>query len=219
MDTTPFVKDIEPATKVERKGERLPLVFFPDSKLLEVSTHISNIDQATKDLAADLIETMHQTEGVGLSAIQVGKAVRLFVMKKGDADLVLVNPVWYAAEGATLVSRQEGCLSFPSVFEMVDRYDALDVVYQDLDGVTHSERMEATDAHVVQHETEHLDGHLFIEHLPTHKRDRIRQKMKQRARLTARIDKVMKNGQPNLQAMVAAGMVKLQARPGFRSGK
>lgn len=216
--THPDAPPVEGASPFSRKPQRLPLTYFPDSKLMGMSKHISNIDQETKDLASDLIETMHGAEGVGLAAIQVGKAVRLFVMKRGNADLVLVNPVWFVTEGSKLVARQEGCLSFPGVFEMVERYDSVEVLYQDLDGAEHRERLDATDAHVVQHETEHLDGHLFIEHLPIHKRTTIRQKMKQRSRLTSRIDKAT-GGRRDLQAMLDAGLIKLPARAGFRGGK
>lgn len=207
-------------TKTEdRKPKSLPLVFFPNARLYEVSKPIRDIDQYIRNLAADMIETMNQSQGVGLAAIQVGIPLRLFVMKSGDKDLALINPVWFYESSNETVRLKEGCLSLPSVFEEVERLKSVLVEYQDVNGVNQSEIVTGVDAHIVQHEIKHLDGKLFIEHLPLHKRDTIRTKMKQRARLTARIDKVMRNKTLGIQEMISAGIVKLPARPGFRSGK
>jgi peptide deformylase len=207
------------------KPQKLPIVLFPDSKLYEVSRPVDfNVYQTTpvrdrqtsllpierEQLAVDLVETMNASRGVGLSAIQVGRALRVFAVKDGERDLVLFNPVWSPTEDARKVWVNEGCLSFPQVFEDVERYDKVTVAWVDAKGADFSSTFEGTAAQVIQHETEHLDGHLFIEHLPTHKRDKVRTKMKQRARLTARIGRMLgTNGTPDLKALAEAGLVRV----------
>lgn len=203
----------------ERKSQRLPLVFFPDAKLYEVSVPVRAVDQGIRDLAADMIETMNQAGGVGLSAIQVGKPVRLFVMKSGEENLVLINPIWFNSSGSAKEFLQEGCLSFPSVFEEIERYTEIEVEFFSINGEYCHRIFEGVDAHVVQHEVEHLDGKLFVQHLPIHRRDSIRTKMKKRERTTARFDRIMSQNDRSIQSLVKAGFIKLPVRPGFRSGK
>src|SRR5512133_2078222 len=199
-----------------RKPEARGIVYFPDTRLTEQSAWYDstgpravNTPWGTQDLtsfADDLVATMKQYNGVGLAAAQVGVPLRIFVIAgkdpKVDAPIVMVNPVWSQPTDAKLEFYSEGCLSFPEVFEDIERYNKVVCAWYDVDGRPHNEVFEGVQGHAIQHETEHLDGHLFIEHLPITKRDRIRTKMKQRGRLTSRINKAMKGG--NVQALISA---------------
>lgn len=226
-----------PVVAEPRKPTAMPLVFFPDPKLLEVSKPVtfnpySNSDPTDggvwvyglKEVCDDLIATMQGNNGVGLSAIQVGMPVRIIVIagkEEKDAPIVMVNPTWLPS-GTDKSVMNEGCLSFPAVFEDVERFNTVVCQWNDVDGHHHQETFYGVQAQVIQHEVEHLDGHLLIEHLPTHKRDKIRMKMKQRVRLTAKIDRLMKKGGGNLQSLVTAGLIKVPGagpRKGFRSGR
>jgi peptide deformylase len=211
------------------------IIYFPGPRLIEQSRWYDLkgpravvAPWGTQDLssfAADLVATMKQYNGVGLAAVQVGVLTRIFVIAgkdpKVDAPIVMANPTW-RPDDPLKEFYSEGCLSFPEVFEDVERYRGVEATWFDLDGKEHFERFTGVQAHAIQHETEHLDGHLFIEHLPITKRERVRTKMKQRARLTKRVDKVLGKGrdkQPSIQALISSGMLKLPTRPGFRSGR
>jgi peptide deformylase len=217
-----------------RKPTAMPLVFFPDPKLLEVSKPVTFNPYADatsdgiwvhglKDFADDLIATMKGNNGAGLSAIQVGFAARIIVIagkEEKDAPIVMVNPQWRIdPNGGEQQKMNEGCLSFPAVFEDVLRWSAVEATWFDVEGNGHVETFYGVQAQVIQHECEHLDGHLFIEYLPSYIRDRIRLKMKQRARLTAKISRLMTKKGGSLQSLISAGLIRGANRPGFRSGR
>jgi peptide deformylase len=233
-ENAPFTPSLK-ALVEERKPTALPLVYFPDSKLLEVSKPVTfnpyqNSDPADpgiwvhglKFVTDDMVATMQGNNGVGLSAIQVGLAARIIVVagkEEKDAPIVMVNPQWRPADPSTSLMN-EGCLSFPAVFEDVERFNSVECQWYDVNGKVESGTFYGVQAQVIQHECEHLDGHLLIEHLPTHKRDKVRLKMKQRARLTSKIDKLMRKGGGSLQGLIDAGLVRgATSRPGFRSGR
>jgi peptide deformylase len=204
------VTDTAYSQSAERQPQALPLIYFPDTRLYETSSLVSNLgSEELKHFAADLVFTMNANNGVGLAGVQVGRAERIFAMKDGSDDLVLVNPVWYPAKDAVEVKLLEGCLSFPEVFEHVLRLDKVEVEFEDVAGVQQKRSFEGIGAHIVQHETEHLDGHLFIESLPIHLRDRIRLKMKQRTRLSNRIQRALKSGE-GIDSLVKAGILNVQ---------
>ena len=228
-----------------RKPTAMPLVFFPDPALLDVSKPVTfnpyegPLNEGVwvhnlKEFGDDLIATMQGNNGVGLSAIQVGMPVRVIVVAPETEEeakasgnpvalpYVMVNPQWRPAHerGAVKALASEGCLSFPSVFEDVERWTAVECQWYDVNGKVESGTFYGVRAQVIQHEVEHLDGHLLIEHLPTHKRDKIRLKMKQRARLTVKIDRLMKRKNGSLQSLISAGLIRgATNRPGFRSGR
>lgn len=231
-----------------RKPTAMPLVFFPDAKLLEVSKPVSFLPYqmpeglsdggvwvaALKEFGDDLVATMQGNNGVGLSAIQVGAALRIIVVAPESAEAaekagnpqsqpyVMVNPQWLPAHeyGAIKAMANEGCLSFPGLFEDVERWTAVHCQWSDVNGKYNQGVFYGVPAQVIQHECEHLDGHLLIEHLPTHKRNKVRLKMKQRARLTAKISKLMAKKNGSLQSLINAGLIRgATNRPGFRSGR
>jgi peptide deformylase len=153
---------------------------FPNPLLKKKSQPIQKIDQNIRQLAEDIAETMYAAPGVGLAAPQVGHLLRLIVLDISPANQpknlqVLVNPEIVDAEGEC--TWEEGCLSVPEYYEEVKRNKKVVVRYMNLDG----EHLEsATDGFlsiVLQHEIDHLEGILFIDHLSKLKRDLLRRKL------------------------------------------
>jgi len=165
----------------------------PDPRLKTVSTPVETFDDGLKALAADMFETMYAANGIGLAAIQVGVPIRLLVidLQPEDPDAapeecnhgghshthqpvkkeprVFVNPeILDPAE--ELNTYQEGCLSVPEIYADVERPKTCRVRWQDLDGNAHEEQMEGMMATCIQHEMDHLEGILFIDHLSRLKR-------------------------------------------------
>lgn len=165
----------------------------PDPRLKTVSKPVDVFDDALKALAADMFETMYAANGIGLAAIQVGEPIRLLVidLQPDDPDAepevcdhgghqhthqptlkeprVFVNPeILEPAE--ELNTYQEGCLSVPEIYADVERPKTCRVRWQDLDGNVHEEAMEGMMATCIQHEMDHLEGILFIDHLSRLKR-------------------------------------------------
>ncbi len=143
----------------------LPIRLYPDPILRSVAKPVAVIDAELRKLAQDMIETMHDANGVGLAAPQVGVGLRLIVVdfdpEKGDPR-VLVNPVIAKRSGRKQLG-DEGCLSFPGIRSRVKRTPALVVEAQDLDGALTAHEAEGLAARAVQHEIDHLDGMLFVD--------------------------------------------------------
>jgi peptide deformylase len=156
------------------------ILVLPDRRLRLVSKPVAGIDGAIRELTADMFETMYKAPGIGLAAIQVAVQLRLVVMdlskKEGEAEpRVFVNPeiVWSSEERSVY---EEGCLSIPEVHEDVERPARVQVRYRDLDGNVHEDEAEGLFATCIQHEVDHLNGVLFIDHISKLKRDRITKK-------------------------------------------
>ena len=146
----------------------LPLVIWPDARLTTPCAP-AVADAETRQLAADMLETMYAAPGRGLAAPQVGRMIRLFVMdtgwKEGNPNpRVLLNPVvlW---RSETLVTGPEGCLSIPGVTAQVPRAAAVRLRWTDLDGQEFHEVLTRFDAICVQHESDHLDGILMLDRM------------------------------------------------------
>jgi peptide deformylase len=163
-----------------------PIITLPDPKLRLVSRKIERIDDSLRRLMDDMIETMHEAPGVGLAAIQVGEPIRLLVVDvaKKDEPLdpqVLVNPeiLWSSEERATY---EEGCLSIPEYYAEVERPASVRARALDRDGKLREILAEGLLATVLQHEIDHLDGVLFIDHISKLKRDRVIKKFQKAAK-------------------------------------
>jgi peptide deformylase len=163
-----------------------PIITLPDPKLRLVSRKIERIDDSLRRLVDDMIETMHDAPGVGLAAIQVGEAIRALVVdvaKKDEppAPQVFVNPeiVWSSEERATY---EEGCLSIPEYYAEVERPASVRARALDRDGKLREILAEGLFATVLQHEIDHLDGVLFIDHISKLKRDRVIKKFQKAAK-------------------------------------
>lgn len=132
-----------------------------DEVLRKRSKEIEVIDNKIRELALDMLDTMYKNDGVGLAAPQVGILKRIITYDIGDGPKVLINPVITKRQGTQ--SAEEGCLSFPNMFGMVDRPKAVWVEAFDIDGNKLKYKAEELEAIVLCHETDHLDGVLFID--------------------------------------------------------
>ena len=166
-----------------------PILTLPDPRLRTRSEPVAAITDHIRRLADDMLATMYDAPGVGLAAIQIGQPHRLVTVdvskKEGERQpLVLVNPeiTWTSDEKATY---EEGCLSIPEFYDEVERPARIRFRYQDLAGGTIEREADGLLATCVQHEIDHLDGILFIDHLSRLKRDRIVKKIAKAARRDA----------------------------------
>jgi peptide deformylase len=165
------------------------IITLPDKRLRLVSEPVKKITVDIRKLVEDMFETMYDAPGVGLAAIQVGapkRVVTVDVAKKEESKnpLVFINPeiVAYSDEKAV---HEEGCLSIPEVYEDVERPAQVTVKYIDLDGQQHEVEADGLLATCLQHEIDHLNGVLFIDHLSKLKRDRITKKFVKAAKRAA----------------------------------
>ncbi|HZS42259.1 MAG TPA: peptide deformylase [Polyangia bacterium] len=160
-----------------------PVVRFPDPMLRQPTAEVSAIDDATRTLVADMIETMYAKNGAGLAAIQVGAPVKLFIVEAsiagGDANdlpIVFINPKieWLSDEQET---SDEGCLSFPGIYVPVKRALKARVRAIGLDGNEFVAEGEGLYARAMQHENDHLDNRLLIDFVGPIKRQMIKRKL------------------------------------------
>ncbi len=167
----------------------LPIITAPDPVLRQTSQPVHSVDDDLRRLMDDMLETMYAAPGVGLSAIQVGIPKRVVVVDTArDPDppnpIRLVNPeiVWQAN---TAMPHDEGCLSFPDQYEEVERSTEVKVRYVDENGEIRTIEAQGLLAIALQHEIDHLDGVLLVDHLSKIKRNIIMRRMKKARRLQA----------------------------------
>ncbi len=144
---------------------------YPEKVLAETGKPVKDFDEELEKLCADMFETMYDAEGVGLAAQQIGLALRLFVMDCEGIKLVAANPEIIRAEGEQ--SGQEGCLSVGKVPAVVIRAERATLRAQDVKGDWFEREADGYAARCFQHETDHCNGKLFIDHLPKMRRDMI----------------------------------------------
>ena len=164
-----------------------PILIHPDPRLKKLCDSVAEITPEIGKLAEDMLETMYDAPGVGLAAPQVGITKRLIVMdcvKDPEASarpMVLVNPeITWSSEDLSIY--EEGCLSIPDQYAEVERPASVTVRWMDLDGAEQERLFEGLWSTCVQHEIDHLDGKVFVEHLSQMKQSRIKQKLKKRER-------------------------------------
>ena len=162
------------------------IVKLPDKRLRLKSEPVKRIDSSIRKLVEDLFETMYDAPGIGLAAIQIGVAKRVITMdlsKKEDDHKphVFINPevTWTSKETSKY---EEGCLSIPDVHEDVERPARVKIRYLDLEGKPHEEDAEGLFSTCIQHEVDHLNGILFIDHISKLKRQRIIKKFAKAAK-------------------------------------
>jgi peptide deformylase len=161
----------------------LEVVKYGDPVLTKPAEEITTFDASVRKLVDDMFETMYGAPGVGLAAPQVGVLKRLFIMdcssgKNKKQKLALINPVIESEEGEQI--GDEGCLSFPGIYIQVTRPQRLVVRARDIDGSSFTLDVMDLEARCVSHETDHLDGELFINYLSPLKRDLTKRKIKKR---------------------------------------
>ena len=159
----------------------MPIITAPDPRLKVVSKPVATVDDAVRALMDDMLQTMYAAPGIGLAAVQVGVAKRVIVMDLAKDDeprkpLFLINPeiTWVSDDDLTY---EEGCLSLPEHYADVVRPAACTVSYLDYDGERQELNAKGLLATCVQHEIDHLDGILFVDHLTALKRNIILRKL------------------------------------------
>ena len=157
----------------------LQILEFPDPRLRKIAKPVTVFDEELEHLIEDMLETMHQAEGIGLAATQVNVHKRLLVIdvsENRDAPQVFINPEFEIIEHE-LSEYNEGCLSVPGFYETVSRPRMVKITAQDAKGEKIEQTAEGILATCIQHEIDHLDGKLFVDYLSTLKRHRIRAKL------------------------------------------
>ena len=157
----------------------LKILIFPDQRLRTVAKAVLDIDEEIKALSNDLLETMYEGNGIGLSATQVNIHKRILVVdvsEEKDSPMIFINPS-VEVLGLEKKTYGEGCLSVPGFFEDVSRPAKLRITAQNLDGEKFSIEAEDLLAVAIQHEMDHLDGKIFVDFLSNLKRQRIKQKL------------------------------------------
>ncbi len=165
----------------------LPLVIEPDERLHIPSKNVEVVDDAIRQLLADMLETMYANDGIGLAAVQVGVHKRCVVVDiarrdGGYAPMKFVNPEIVETAPKPSVY-MEGCLSFPDQFSEVERPETVTVRYLDENGTPQELRAEGLMATCLQHEIDHTNGIVFTDHISTLKRDMILRKLKKAKKL------------------------------------
>jgi peptide deformylase len=166
------------------------ILILPDKRLRQVSKPVGKIDSSIKKLVADMFETMYDAPGIGLAAIQIGEPRRIVTMdlskKEGETQpQVFINPE-IVDESDDKSVHEEGCLSIPEYYEEVERPASVTVKYLDLDGKPHEVKATGLFATCIQHEIDHLNGVLFIDHISKLKRDRVVKKFTKAAKIAAK---------------------------------
>ncbi len=165
----------------------LPILTYPDPRLYKVAAPVTNFDDSLRTLVRDMAATMYDAPGIGLAAIQLGEARRMLVVdlaKEGEErkPLFMANPeiTWASEEESDY---EEGCLSIPEFYEMVQRPKEVKVRYLDRHGAAQEIAASGLLATCLQHEIDHLNGILFIDHISKLKRDRVIKKFQKAQKL------------------------------------
>jgi peptide deformylase len=164
-----------------------PILTAPDPRLKAVSKSVDTVDAATRRLIDDMLESMYEADGIGLAAVQIGVPLRVIVMDLDQKDgknnpRAFVNPTitWRSEELATF---EEGCLSVPEIYEDVERAAKIKAEYVDRDGKKQLLEADGLLSTCLQHEMDHLEGVLFIDHLSKLKRSIALRKLQKAKRL------------------------------------
>ncbi len=162
---------------------KLAILEYPDPRLRKKASPVATVDDALRQLADDMLETMYGAKGIGLAATQVDVHRRLIVLdvsETRDQPLVLINPELLSQEGKALT--EEGCLSLPGIYDKLSRATRIRVRALGRDGQPFE--MDADDllAVCIQHEMDHLEGKLFVDHLSELKRQLIRRRLEKERR-------------------------------------
>jgi len=161
-----------------------PIVLYGDPVLREVSKEVDEVNQDVKDLVSDLTDTLKKARGLGLAAVQIGVLKRIFIVDLSAVDLkeslkVFVNPEILESSGE--VELEEGCLSFPGIYQKIVRPAKARVRATGVDGKQFELSLEGIAARAVLHEYDHLEGKLFIDYISPFARTMLKGKLKKLA--------------------------------------
>lgn len=162
-----------------------PIVKYGSAVLREMARPVGEITPEIKDLVADMVATLKAASGLGLAAPQVGVSLRIFIVDLSAIDItadprVFINPEILETSGAA--DYEEGCLSFPGIYQLLSRPDHVRVRARGLDGKEFVEEADGIFARTILHEYDHLDGVLFIDHFSTVSRALVDRKLKKLAK-------------------------------------
>src|SRR3954470_16890201 len=164
----------------------LPILEYPDPRLRKVAAPVAAVTPEIQKLVRDMAETMYAAPGIGLAATQVDVHKRVIVVdvsERRDSLVVLVNPDILEANGDSDI--EEGCLSVPGIYELVARAERVKVRAYDQNGNPFTLEAQGLLAVCIQHEMDHLQGKVFVEHLSQLKQQRIRAKLAKQQRKSA----------------------------------
>lgn len=164
----------------------LPILRYPDSRLHKKAALVERIDQTIRKLVADMAETMYEAPGIGLAATQVDVHKRVIVIDISEDKsklLAFINPDILERSGEQVC--EEGCLSVPGIYEKVTRSERVRVRALDPQGEPFTLEADGLLAVCIQHEIDHLEGKVFVEHLSQLKQSRIKARLAKQARITA----------------------------------
>ncbi len=164
----------------------LNILRYPDARLHKIAVPVTVFDVSLKNLVRDLAETMYAAPGVGLAATQVDvhkQVIAVDVSERRDSLVVLVNPEIVEASGVSDI--EEGCLSVPGVYDIVERAERVKVRAYDQNGNPFTLEAQGLLAVCIQHEMDHLQGKVFVEHLSQLKQQRVRAKLAKQLRKSA----------------------------------
>jgi peptide deformylase len=161
-----------------------PIVLYGDPVLRETSEPVDEINQEVKDLVSDMVDTIKKAKGLGLAAVQIGVPKRIFLVDLSAVDLnetlrVYINPEIVETEGE--VTYEEGCLSFPGIYQKVDRPAKVTIRATDLEGNRFEQTADGIAARAILHEFDHLEGKLFIDYLSSITRSLLKGRLKKLA--------------------------------------
>lgn len=164
-----------------------PIVIYGDPILREVSQPVEKVDREIKDLVADMIATLKKAQGLGLAAVQVGVLKRLFIINLSAVDMteplkVFINPEIVAGDGE--VEMEEGCLSFPGLYQKIVRPAKIRIRATDLDGNRFEMTAQGLAARAILHEYDHLEGKLFVDYLSPLARTMIKGRLRKLAKVS-----------------------------------
>ncbi|OYY90734.1 MAG: peptide deformylase [Sphingomonas sp. 28-66-16] len=171
----------------------LPIIEVPDPRLRTISTPVETVDESVRALIEDMFDTMYAARGIGLAAIQIGVPKRVLVIdlqeededgKQVRAPRVFINPEIVTADDAANIYN-EGCLSVPDQYAEVERPASCRVRWLDADGAAHDEQLDGLIATCIQHEMDHLEGVIFIDHLSRLKREMVLKKLAKQRKAAA----------------------------------
>jgi peptide deformylase len=163
----------------------LPILQYPDERLHKVAKKVENITGVVQKLIKDMAETMYAAPGIGLAATQVDEHLQIIVIDVSETHnelLVFINPEIILSQGESKC--EEGCLSVPGIYDKVERAERIEVRAQNAKGEVFTMKAEGILSVCIQHEMDHLQGKVFVEHLSHLKQMRIRAKLKKRLRET-----------------------------------
>lgn len=161
------------------------ILIYPDDRLRAPTVEVTVFDDALKALVQDMFDSMYHYDGIGLAAPQIGVSKKVVVIDIADVDsegqvlkhnpMVIINPKIVEKSGS--IEYKEGCLSVPEYYDTVTRAERVKVEYQDVDGNPQSIETGDLLSICLQHEIDHLDGHIFVDYLSSLKRTRVTKKM------------------------------------------